>query len=51
MEDGYIRMLRALSCIMSEYENVPARDRRDKYDSLLHDVMIYDPAMINLYTA
>jgi methyl-accepting chemotaxis protein len=50
IEDSYIRMLRTLSSVMSEYENVPATDRRDKFDSLLHDVMIYEPTMINLYT-
>jgi methyl-accepting chemotaxis protein len=50
VEDGYIRMLRTLSYIMSEYEKVPARERRDKFDSILQDIIIYEPTMINLYT-
>jgi len=50
IEDAYIRMLRTLSYIMSEYENVPARERRDKFDGILHDTIIYEPTMINLYT-
>jgi methyl-accepting chemotaxis protein len=49
-ENGYIRILRTLSYIMSEYESVPARDRRDKFDSLLRDTIIYEPNIINLYT-
>jgi methyl-accepting chemotaxis protein len=50
IEDGYIKTLRTLSYIMSEYESVPARERRDKFDSILHDTIIYEPTMINLYT-
>jgi len=50
IEDAYIRMLRTLSYIMSEYENVPAGERRDKFDSILHDTIVYEPTMINLYT-
>jgi len=50
VEDGYIRLLRTLSYMMSEYENVPAIERRDKFDSILHDTIIYEPDIINLYT-
>ncbi|WP_461255840.1 methyl-accepting chemotaxis protein [Treponema sp. R80B11-R83G3] len=50
IEDGYIRLLRTLSYTMSEYEKVPPAERRDKYDSILRDTIIYEPAIINLYT-
>jgi methyl-accepting chemotaxis protein len=35
---------------MSEYENVPAIQRRDKFDSILRYTIIYEPTIINLYT-
>jgi len=50
VEDGYIRLLRAISYVMSEYEQVPAIERRDKFDSILRDTIIYEPTIINLYT-
>ncbi|GBU28348.1 methyl-accepting chemotaxis protein [Treponema sp. R8-4-B8] len=50
VEDGYIRLLRTLAYTMSEYEKVPPAERRDKFDSILGDTIIYEPAIINLYT-
>jgi methyl-accepting chemotaxis protein len=34
-EDGYLQMLRGIANVMADYENVPAAERRDRYDEML----------------
>jgi methyl-accepting chemotaxis protein len=49
-EDAYIRILRTLANIMSGYEDIPARERRDMFDNILLGTINHEPVIINLYT-
>jgi len=49
-EDGYIRMLRTLANVMDDYELIPAAQRRDRYDDMLHSALRSEPNIITLYT-
>ncbi|MCL1837309.1 MAG: methyl-accepting chemotaxis protein [Treponema sp.] len=49
-EDGNIRALRTLANIMSDYETMPAADRRDRYDEMLLSVLNSEDEMVNIYT-
>jgi methyl-accepting chemotaxis protein len=49
-EDGFIRVLRTLANVMSEYEEMAAEERRDMFDHMLMATIIYESAIMNLYT-
>lgn len=49
-EDGYIRVLRTLANIMSDYESLPPETRRDNFDAILQGTIEMEPDIINLYT-
>ena len=49
-EDGNLRVLRTLSHIMEDYENIPAAERRERFDTLLHSTVVSEQNMIVLYT-
>jgi len=49
-EDGYIRVLRTLADVMSDYDTLPKWERRDRYDRMLKSVLeSSEPDMVSLY--
>jgi len=49
-EDGLYRVLRTLANQMGDYENIPAADRRDRYDEMLKAVTAAEDTMYQVYT-
>ena len=49
-QDGYIRVLRTLASIMADYENVPAEERRGRYDQMLLTVLRSEPEITAIFT-
>jgi len=49
-EDAYIRALTTLANVMNDYESIPADQRRDRYDDMLHSALEAEPNMITIYT-
>ncbi|MCL1815530.1 MAG: methyl-accepting chemotaxis protein [Treponema sp.] len=49
-EEGYMRVLRTLSNIMSDFESMPANERRDSYDTMLEGVLLAEPNLVVIYT-
>jgi len=43
-------LLEALANIMADYENVPAEDRRDRYDNMLEGTINANPDLLQIYT-
>jgi methyl-accepting chemotaxis protein len=48
-EDGYIRALRTLADVMSDYETLPEEERRDRYDGILKSALESEQNMVSLY--
>ncbi|MCL1815526.1 MAG: methyl-accepting chemotaxis protein [Treponema sp.] len=48
--DGHIRALRTIADIMADYENVPVRERRDRFDSMLLSALDSNAAWTLTYT-
>jgi len=42
-EESYIKQLTGIADIMSEFEMLPAQDRRDQYDNMLKATLITTP--------
>jgi methyl-accepting chemotaxis protein len=49
-EDGFIRVLRTLSNVMEDYEDLPAETRRDTFDNMLLGVLHSEFTMTSVYT-
>jgi methyl-accepting chemotaxis protein len=49
-QDGYILVLRTLANIMADYENVPAEERRGRYDQMLLTVLRSETEITTLFT-
>ena len=49
-QDGYIRVMRTLANIMADYENMPAGERRGRYDYMLSAALNSEPEIAALYT-
>jgi methyl-accepting chemotaxis protein len=49
-EDAYIRALHTLANVMDDYDLIPANQRRDRYDDMLHSALRSEPNMIAIYT-
>ena len=49
-EDAYIRALHTLANVMDDYEDIPANQRRDRYDDMLRSMLSSEPNMIAIYT-
>jgi len=49
-EDGLYRVLRTLANQMGDYENVPAAERRDRFDEMLKAVTSAENTMYQVYT-
>jgi methyl-accepting chemotaxis protein len=49
-EDAYIRALHTMANVMDDYELIPANQRRDRYDDMLHSALRSEPNMITIYT-
>ncbi|MDR2716909.1 MAG: methyl-accepting chemotaxis protein [Treponema sp.] len=49
-EDAYIRALHTLANVMNDFESMPAADRRDRYDDMLHSALEAESNMITIYT-
>jgi len=48
-ENGYIRALRTLADVMSDYETIPKEERRDRYDGILKSAIESEQDMVVLY--
>jgi methyl-accepting chemotaxis protein len=49
-EDAYIRALTTLANVMDDYDLIPANQRRDRYDDMLHSALRSEPNMVQIYT-
>jgi methyl-accepting chemotaxis protein len=49
-EDAYIRVLKTVANVMADYENVEPELRRNRYDTLLHGVLMGEANMVSIYT-
>ena len=49
-EEGYIRVLRTLASVMSDYEHIPIGQRRERFDQILMATMLAEPNLLNLYS-
>jgi methyl-accepting chemotaxis protein len=49
-EDRYFEVIRTLAAIMSEYELVPAEERRDRYDENLRAVLVSQPNIVRIFS-
>ncbi|MCL1928087.1 MAG: methyl-accepting chemotaxis protein [Treponema sp.] len=49
-EDARMQVLSTLAGVMQDYENIPAAERRDRFDSMLRATLIDQPAIITIYT-
>ena len=49
-EDGYIRVLRTLSNIMADFENMAPEARRDSFDAMLEGVLVAEENLVVIYT-
>jgi methyl-accepting chemotaxis protein len=49
-EDGYIKQLNGIADIMSEFETLPAQDRRDQYDNILKATLINNPNFARIFS-
>jgi len=48
--DGHMRMLSTLADVMSDYNSIPAQDRRNIYDVMLMGTITATPSVTSLYT-
>ena len=49
-EDAYLRVMKTVSSIMEDYEDIPAVDRRDRFDDMLLGVLSGEPNWLQIYT-
>ena len=49
-KDGHLRVLRTLAHLMEDYEDIPAAERRERFDALLYRTVTYEEDMVTLYT-
>jgi len=49
-EDGNFRVLRTLANVMGNYEEVPAAERRDRFDDMMRSIIVAEPSIYQLYT-
>jgi methyl-accepting chemotaxis protein len=49
-EDGFLRVLHSLANIMSDYETLPAAERRDRFDDMLRSTINAEADMFLIYT-
>ena len=49
-EDGYLKELRTIAKIMSDYESLPVESRRDRFDGMLQGALASDPDMMSVYS-
>jgi methyl-accepting chemotaxis protein len=49
-EDGYLRVLHTLASVMDDFESIPAKERRNRYDEMLRSALEAEPNMVGIYT-
>ena len=49
-KDGHLRVLRMLAFMMEDYEDIPAEERRERFDALLYRSVTHEEDIITLYT-
>ena len=49
-EDGHMQILRTLADQMSEYETIPAENRRDEFEKIMFEVLTREENFIAIYT-
>ncbi|MDR2924223.1 MAG: methyl-accepting chemotaxis protein, partial [Treponema sp.] len=49
-EEGFLQMLRGIANIMSQYESVPADQRRDRYDDMLRATLINNTNFVRIFS-
>jgi methyl-accepting chemotaxis protein len=48
-EDGYLSILRGVASVLGEYETIPVRDRRDRFDSMLWSTLAGNERFIRVF--
>jgi methyl-accepting chemotaxis protein len=48
--NGYIQVLRTAAAVMSDYEDLPAPERRDRYDQMLLSIMQAQSEFVRVFT-
>src|SRR5215475_5179338 len=49
-EEARLQVIRTLADVMSDYERIPAQDRRNQYDAMIAGVFAANEDLVNLYT-
>jgi methyl-accepting chemotaxis protein len=49
-EDGFLQMMRGLADSMSQYENLPVENRRNRYDEILYATIANNDDFIRIFT-
>jgi methyl-accepting chemotaxis protein len=49
-EDSNLRVLRTLSHIMGDFDDIPAADRRDRFDDMMSAIAVAETSMYQIYT-
>jgi methyl-accepting chemotaxis protein len=49
-EDSNMRVLRTLANIMGDYDDIPAAERRDRFDDMMSAVAVAETSMFEIYT-
>ena len=49
-EDGYLKVLQSLADIMGDYETVPAKERRDRFDDMLRSTLNSQPNFVRIFS-
>jgi methyl-accepting chemotaxis protein len=49
-EDGYLQMLRGIANIMGDFEDIPAAERRDRFDDYLRVTLVNNTNMVRIFS-
>ena len=49
-ENSRIQALRTIENVMSDYENIPAQQRRDQFENIMQAVLAHNPGFFIIYT-
>ena len=49
-KDSYFQVVRTLASVMEDYEDIPAAERRDFFDTLLYSTVTHKETIITMYT-
>ncbi|MDR2922474.1 MAG: HAMP domain-containing protein, partial [Treponema sp.] len=49
-EEGFLQMLRGIANVMSQYESVPAEQRRDRFDDMLRATLVNNANFVRVFS-